>query len=57
MKLFTTFHDHEVLGKEVASQETSAVEVEGAAQPGTPPTTQLAVPVTQPSTPLAAPAA
>ena len=31
MKPFTTFHDHEVLGKEVAGQETPAVEVEGAA--------------------------
>ena len=57
MKPFTTFHDHESLGKEVAGQETPAAEVEGAAWPGTPPTTQLAAPVTWLSTLALAPAA
>ena len=41
MKPFTTFHNHDILGKEIASQETLAVEVEEAVQPGTPPTRQL----------------
>ena len=57
MKPFMTFHNHEVLGEEVAGQETPVVEVKGAALPGTPPTTQLTLLVTQPSTPLIAPAA
>ena len=30
MKPFTTFQDHEVLGKKIASQETHTVEVKGA---------------------------